>query len=222
MPCRFLVLLLALPFPLVATAGPSSGDKSYLIEDPTPIISPYADFRFRYETDWDSSRPDGSLRDDRQRLRVRSRIGLKIEPNDQWLFNIRARTGNSAAQQSPHLTIQDFNGGDRDDFDGILDLYYARYESPFGNLLLGRHAFPFWKQNELFWHDDVTVTGASFQWANEGPLQGTVGAFYLPDGGWGLNGQLLGAQIAYIREVGDWTFTAAEGFYRLHGEPGAS
>ncbi|MEM1294501.1 MAG: putative porin, partial [Verrucomicrobiota bacterium] len=132
---RFACLCPFLFFYLVVLVVPSnSGEyetiddgKSVLIEDPTPIISPYADFRLRYETDWDSARANGSLRDDRMRARIRARLGAKIEPTENLTFNIRARTGNSDSQQSPHLTIQDFNGGERDDFDGILDLYYGQY-----------------------------------------------------------------------------------------------
>ncbi len=203
-------------------------DKAIVIaEDPDPFwgkFTPYADFRFRYEADWDSSNAAGVPRDDRHRLRVRGRAGLKFEATDHLMFDVRARTGNSEAQQSPHLTIHDFNGGDRDDFDGILDKYYAQYSTGDLKLWGGRNGFPFWKQNEMFWDDDVTITGLALSATPEAlgsKLTGTTGVFYLPDGGWGLNGQMYAGQVAYTTEIGDAELTWAEGFYFLKGQPGA-
>ena len=187
-------------------------------------LSPYADFRFRYESDWDSSNGAGVLRSDRDRLRVRARVGIKYEPNDTWLFDLRARTGDSLSQQSPHLTIHDFDGGPNNDFSGILDKYYARIATDDFNLWMGRNAFPFWKQNELFWDDDVTITGAALSSKTEwlqGTLAGTIGAFYLPDGGWDLNGNMYAGQAVFTRKIGDYEITAAEGLYFIDGSPGA-
>lgn len=188
-------------------------------------LTPYADFRFRYESDWDSVNSSGVARDDRQRMRVRGRVGLKFQPTGQWTFDVRARTGDSHSQQSPHLTIHDFDGGDRNDFSGILDKYYVQYASEGITFWGGRNGFPFWKQNELFWDDDVTVTGAAVSvtpaWMDES-LTGTIGAFYLPDGGWELNGRMYAGQAKYTKEFGGVTLTAAEGFYLLDGEEGAS
>ena len=188
-------------------------------------LTPYADFRFRYEADWDSVNSSGVPRDDRQRLRVRGRIGLKYQPTDELTFDVRGRTGDSHSQQSPHLTIHDFDGGDRNDFSGILDKYYVQYAKDGVSVWGGRNGFPFWKQNELFWDDDVTVTGAALSvtpsiWDES--LTGTMGAFYLPDGGWELNGQMYAGQVKFVREIGGATLTLAEGFYFLDGERGAS
>lgn len=187
-------------------------------------LTPYGDFRFRYESDWDSSNAAGVPREDRDRLRVRARVGLKYEPNSNWLFDVRARTGDSDSQQSPHLTIHDFDGGPNNDFDGILDKYYARLSLDDAKLWVGRNTFPFWKQNELFWDDDVTITGAALSlkrdWL-EGTLSGTIGAFYLPDGGWDLHGNMYAGQAVYSRKIGAYEITAAEGFYFLDGSGGA-
>lgn len=187
-------------------------------------LSPYADFRFRYESDRDSSNGAGVARSDRDRLRIRARVGIKFEPNDTWLFDLRARTGDSLSQQSSHLTIHDFDGGPNNDFSGILDKYCARIATDDFNLWMGRNTFPFWKQNELFWDDDVTITGAALSSKTEwfqGTLAGTIGAFYLPDGGWDLNGNLYAGQAVYTRTIGDYEITAAEGLYFIDGSPGA-
>lgn len=165
------------------------------------------------------------MRTDRQRLRVRGRVGLKFQPNDVLLFDVRARTGDSDSPQSPHLTIHDFDGGENTDFDGILDKYYVRYQDHTINFWGGRNGFPFWKQNEMFWDDDATLTGAALSVAPNifaGALTTTVGAFFLPDGGWQLNGQMYAGQITYSEQVGDFVLTAAEGFYYLDGAGGAN
>ncbi|MEM1295434.1 MAG: hypothetical protein AAGH89_08710, partial [Verrucomicrobiota bacterium] len=126
-------------------------------------------------------------------------------------------------QQSPHLTIQDFNGGERDDFDGILDLYYGQYEGDSFTIWFGRNQFPFWRQNELFWDDDVTITGSSLSVGSsaDGNVEFITGAFYLPDGGWDLNGQLYAGQAVYRNSFGDLKLTAGTGIYALRGRDGA-
>lgn len=57
-------------------------------------------------------------------------------------------------------------------------------------------------------------------WGNA--LTGTVGAFFLPDGGWELNGQMFAGQVKYQKEWEGLKLTAAEGFYYLNGEEDAS
>ena len=210
----------------VADAGDLTTARPAAVPEPTvwSSLQPYADFRLRYESDWDSTDTSGEPRDDRQRLRVRGRVGLKIQPSDFLLIDVRGRTGNPDSQQSPHLTFYDFDGGDNDEFDGIFDKYYVRYQDDGLAFWAGRNGFPFWKQNELFWDDDVTITGAALTLTPEdldGVLTTTVGAFYLPDGGWGLNGQLYAGQITYSRSVGGFDLTAADGIYYLNGNEGA-
>jgi len=77
----------------------------------------------------------------------------------------------------------------------------------------------------MFWDDDATLTGvaisASSDWMN-GELTGTAGAFYLPDGGWDLNGRLFAGQAKYSRKFGGFKLTAAEGFYFIDGSDGAA
>src|SRR5689334_8311426 len=76
----------------------------------------YGDLRLRYELDWDSQNAAGVARDDRNRGRVRARVGLNYQLADDWSFGTRVRTGNSRSQQSPHLTFVS-DDGVRDDLD---------------------------------------------------------------------------------------------------------
>lgn len=220
--------LVATALAVAATCQGGDSDKSVVIDDYAPVansITPYADFRLRYESDWDSVNSAGIPRTNRDRLRVRGRVGVKFEPTENWLFDVRARTGDPLSQQSPHLTIHDFDGGPNNDFGGFLDKYYAQYNRDGTSVWLGRNGFPFWKQNEFLWDDDVTITGAAISSSAEfwnGDLAGTAGAFYLPDGGWYLNGRMYAGQLVYSREVGENQITWAKGLYFLDGESGAA
>ena len=115
------------------------------------------DFRFRVEHDWNSHRPDGSLRDDRSRLRYRIRFGFTYEYNAWASFGARVRSGNLNDQQGPHLTLgEEFSTVDL----GFEKLYFqAKHKSL--SAWIGKNTFPFFKQHELFWNDNVFPDGAS-------------------------------------------------------------
>jgi Putative porin len=184
----------------------------------------YGDLRLRYELDWDSQNAAGVARDDRNRGRVRARVGFNYQATDDLSFGARVRTGNSRSQQSPHLTfVSDDNV--RDDLDFVLDRYFVQFKhGPFTGWG-GRNLSPFWQQNELFWDEDVTPTGLAGTYdarVGEGTLSGTAGAFYLPDGGYDLNGQMLGGQIKYALPVKPSQFIVAGGLYFMNGHSGAN
>lgn len=185
----------------------------------------YGDLRLRFEEDWDSRNSSGVPREDRTRGRYRARIGATLTFDENWASGIRFRTGNSRSQQSPHLTFASDPGGS-DEFDGIFDKYFVEYKANDRSVWIGRNSFPFWQQNEFFWDDDVTPTGLAASFANVGgggELSTTVGAFALPDGGWGLNGSLLSGQVKYVgaASASSSQVTVALGLHRFFGESGA-
>jgi len=116
------------------------------------------DFRFRIEQDWDSRKSDGTYRDNRSRLRYRFRFGMNYQIVEWAEFGMRIRTGYRENQQDPHLTLGDgFN-----EFGTVLigfeELFFkATYEKFVG--WLGKNTFPFEKQNELFFSDNVYPEG---------------------------------------------------------------
>ena len=183
----------------------------------------YGDIRLRYEVDWDSQTAAGTMRDDRHRGRLRGRLGFNYKLAEDWTIGARVRTGNSRSQQSPHLTFVT-DDGTRDDLDFVVDRYFAQYQQKPLTIWGGRNNFPFWAQNELFWDEDVTVTGAAAVYdrpLNLGALTATIGAFYLPDGGYDLNGQLLGGQLKYTLPVDQSQFIVAGALHYMHGEDDA-
>ena len=118
------------------------------------------DFRFRVEPDWDSRKSDGTFRDERTRLRYRVRFGANYRVNQWAKLGIRLRTGLQGKQQDPQLTLGDsFNEG------GTLPIglekAYAQFEFNWFKGWVGKNTFPFEKQNELFWSDNVYPDGVA-------------------------------------------------------------
>ncbi len=116
------------------------------------------DFRFRAEQDWNSRKSDGTFREDRSRLRYRGRIGLVYQHNPRTSVGLRLRTGDPRKQQDPQLTL----GDSFKEFGTLpiaLEKAYFETELKRFNIWLGKNTFPFKKQNELFWSDNVFPEG---------------------------------------------------------------
>lgn len=183
-----------------------------------------ADVRLRYEVDWDSQNAAGVERDDRHRGRIRARVGAGYRFSDMWSAGARIRTGDSRSQQSPHLTFVTDDGA-RDELDFVVDRYFVQFKHEGFSAWGGRNITPFWQQNELFWDEDVTPTGLAATYETElggGNLTAVAGAFYLPDGGYDLNGQMVSGQLKFSRPVDTSQFTVAGGVHYMHGEEGAN
>ena len=184
----------------------------------------YGDLRLRYEVDWDSHTTGGALRDDRHRGRLRARFGFNYQVAEDWSVGARVRTGNSRSQQSPHLTFVSEDHV-RDPLDFVADRYFVQYKHGAFSAWGGRNTSPFWYQNELFWDEDVTPTGVAGAYEaalGDGKLTAIAGAFYVPDGGYDLNGQMLAGQIKYALPVKASQFTVAGSVHYLNGEEGAN
>ncbi len=194
-------------------------------EDGSDRIEPYGDFRFRLEQDWDSRTATGAERADRARARIRVRLGVDFRPTERVTVGARLRSGSDRSQQSPHITIVDFDGGDTGDADFNLDRWFLRASSRSGRFSgwIGCDGFPFWRQNELFWDDDVTLAGIA------GSFEQTVGAngrlavhagwFSLPVGMRRFSGELGALQVVYGVPVGDAKLTVAGGYFAADANP---
>lgn len=120
------------------------------------------DFRFRVEPDWDSRKPDGTFRDNRTRLRYRLRFGANYRFNSFVNLGVRIRTGLNNKQQDPQLTLGN-NFRESGTLPIGLEKAYAQFEFDRFKGWLGKNTFPFEKQNELFWSDNVYPDGISLQ-----------------------------------------------------------
>lgn len=141
-----IILLLIIPLTLSAQ-----------IDSVKSKLSFEGDFRFRIEQDWKSKKSNGTYRDNRTRLRYRMRFGAQYE--DKWYSTgFRIRTGNPIKQQDPQLTLGDgFKEFGTLPF-GIEKLYFQG-EWPTLKFWVGKNTFPFEKNNELFWSDNVYPEG---------------------------------------------------------------
>ena len=169
-----------------------------------PKLSFTGDFRFRAEQDWDSKKSDGNYRDDRTRLRYRLRFGFNYTLNNWASFGARIRTGDPIKQQDPHLTL----GTGSKEF-GTVPVSFEKlfFKAKHKGLTFwaGKNSYPFYKNNELFWSDNVYPEGVflkkAFQlksfFLNKVELSG--GHFIISSDGTSLNNDsyFQGAQ-AYI------------------------
>ncbi len=209
----------------VSLAGvvPASADIELVEGGPLKI---YGDFRARMEADWDSQRASGAMRTDRTRARIRARFGFKYKPIDELQFGMRARSGNLRSQQSPHATVRDFSGDGHGQRSGVLDKYFAKVSLDPVWAWGGRNGFPFWKQNEHFWDDDVTLLGGAVGGGFDigvGKLSATAGLFALPDGMMSHQlGHMIAGQLKYSGEVSEGVkLNAAAGYFDMNGRAGA-
>lgn len=184
-------------------------------------IGIYGDARIRLEADWASRDSSGAERSDRNRLRTRLRLGLNVDPADKFRFGFRIRSGSDYSHQSPHITLVDFDDNDTGNGDFNFDKWFAAYSTDGGTVWAGRNSLPFWKQNELFWDDDVTPVGVgtSFKIAR---FDVNAGYFTLPAGMRAFSGNLAVGQVVYSAEVGTRKdgLTLAGGFLGVDSNPG--
>ena len=146
----FKIVVLSLLFPTVVLAQIDSTQSSKL--------NFTGDFRFRMEHDWSSRKTDGSYREDRSRLRYRLRFGFTYQHNSWIDFGARIRTGDPRKQQDPQLTL----GDGFKEFNTLpigFEKIYVNFNFSDFNIWLGKNTFPFKKQNELFWSDNVFPEG---------------------------------------------------------------
>lgn len=183
----------------------------------------YGDFRGRLEYDWDSRRGNGSERDDRGRLRVRVRLGLDFTPDENIKVGVRLRSGSDDSQQSPHITVLDFNDNSTGDADFNFDKWYFQYTAGGTKTWLGRNSLPWWHQDELVFDDEITPAGLGFTYKTKvlanSALTVNTGVFTLPEGMQDFRGDLLLAQVVWDIKISDIDYTFAGGYLGIDADP---
>lgn len=151
-------------------------------------ITPFGDFRFRYESLRNTSGDDNddTLVNDRRRNRIRARLGFKAKINDEWDTIFRIASGSSDTPTSTNQTVD----GAFESKDLWLDLAYADWhpaDRPGLNITMGKIKNPFYRvgKNQLIWDSDVNPEGgaASYNWDWNSSTAATVtgGAFWLDE-----------------------------------------
>ena len=140
-------------------------------------VNLYGDFRYRYEyIDAEESSSDRNLN------RIRARIGLKGEINDEMSYNVRIASGSD----DPVSTNATLDGG----FSSKslwLDRAYLKWQPASMDgwtFLFGKMSNPFYKpgKNQLIWDDDLNPEGIAAQYATK--LNDTTGLFVNGGGMW--------------------------------------
>jgi hypothetical protein len=142
----------------------------------------YGDFRYRYENV--SQESSGTEADAVNRNRIRVRLGLTAQVNDETTFDMRIATGKS---DDPVSTNQ--NMGDSWTYKGIwLDRAYLTWKpgSVEGlSVLLGKLGNPFVTvgKNQLIWDGDLSMEGIAAQYnlklSDATSLFANAGGFYV-------------------------------------------
>jgi len=196
----------------------------------TDKFSLYGDFRLRFEADWDSHKTDGTVRDERNRARVRARVGFNYNPNEYFSYGARLRSGSDNNHLSPHITVLDFEGNDTGAAQFNFDKWFFEMRSNKGINFkkgdngawgwVGRNSLPYWKQNEMFWDDDVTPAGLAAGYKTKfgaNQLAVNAGYFSLPAGMQQFAGNLGLAQVVFSTQFGANKLTAAGGLLAFDG-----
>jgi hypothetical protein len=213
-PASLVSLLLALPPATLASAEIAVGDNSGFFV--------YGDLRGRLEQDWDSTKGDGSQREDRLRLRIRARLGLDYR-REHVTAGVRLRTGADNNQQSGNITIYDFDGNKNGDADLNFDKWFLQYRRDGLSAWVGRNSFEWWRQDQLMWDDDVVPAGLALAWTatlgESRTLTLNGGAYKMPEGMTDFRGDLFAGQVVYDANWNDTGLTLAAGIQRIDAEP---
>ncbi len=211
-----LVCLAALTVP-----GAARAEESDLTE---PKWKLSGDFRFRLEQDWDSQNAAGAKRDDRLRARIRARLGVAFSATETLSFGLRLRSGSDDSQQSPHVTILDFDDNSTGDADFNIDKAYMAAKAGGFEGWVGRNGLGLWKPNELVWDDDVTVAGIGLRHSSslseKTRLTFNAGYHSPPAGMQAFAGRLgVGQLVLSTETAGGSAFTLAAAGLKIDANP---
>ncbi len=209
-------------FALIPLFVPASEARAQDEESRPKLFAPYGDFRLRMEQDWDSRQGDGTLLADRLRLRFRLRVGLRLNISEQWLLRAQLRSGPHASQQSPHITIYDFDGGTNGPYQFNFDYWYLSFRTDDLELWAGRNELSFGHQDDLFLIDNVTFAGVGGSYSHGlagGALTWNANYVTLPVGMRDFSGTGFIAQAEYDREFGPMGLAFAAAVFAYRADP---
>jgi hypothetical protein len=182
------------------------------------------DFRARMEQDWDSQAADGTARVDRLRARIRARLGLTYDATKTFTFGLRLRSGSDGSQQSPHITILDFDDNPTGDAHFNFEHAYLRARRGGFEAWVGRNSLPAWKPNELFWDDDVMPAGIGLTYGKKVGERGRLtlnGGYFAPPAGMkAFTGNMaMGQAVFATQTAGGLGLTLAGGGFGIDANP---
>ena len=97
--------------------------------------------------------------EDRERLRLRARIGLTATIDENWSGGVRLTTGSATDPLSSNQTLGTYNNR----YTVLIDRAYIRYRLGDYSAVAGRMANP-WFGTDLMWANDLSFDGVALQW----------------------------------------------------------
>lgn len=170
-------------------------------------IKLFGDLRYRHEQINDTSSSE-----QRDRNRIRARIGLKARINNEVDAIFRIATGSSDTPTSTNQTLGDPGNGSFSSKQTWLDWAYFDWHpesTPGLNVYGGKMKQPFYKvgKNELIWDSDVSPEGIaskySFNIDSETTATLTGGGFWMEERSGDADTSFWGAQAMAKRNLGD-------------------
>ncbi len=122
------------------------------------------DFRLRYQDDYAKSAAPSTSQVNKQRARIRVRLGIESKVNDKLLVGIGIATGKSDssadAARSTNMTL----GGGFTKKSIALDYAFAQYSpTPWFTLVGGKFKNVLWEPGDLIWDTDINPEGTAFK-----------------------------------------------------------
>lgn len=97
--------------------------------------------------------------EDRERLRLRARVGLTATIDENWSGGVRLTTGSATDPLSSNQTLGTYNNR----YTVLIDRAYIRYKLGDYSAVAGRMANP-WFGTDLMWANDLSFDGVALQW----------------------------------------------------------
>ncbi|AQT69522.1 hypothetical protein STSP2_02713 [Anaerohalosphaera lusitana] len=173
----------------------------------------YGDFRYRHE-----SIDDETASEQRDRNRIRARLGVKAKVNDEFGVNFRLASGDDDPVSTNETLDDSFSTKDI-----RLDRAYAIWTPNWSDpttIQMGKMGVPFFKAggNQLIWDDDLSVEGvsANYGWSlNDNTSAEVTGAgFWVDERSSDVDTSLWGIQGLINRDLSsDSSVTAGATYY---------
>lgn len=177
-------------------------------------IKLYGDFRYRYECrdrDWRSDPKD-------DRHRIRARVGVKFQINEEYLFDFRVATAEflkdesdtivpGSGANSANQTLGDYWAGKNLWVDRAYVIYTPKAVEGL-KVLAGKMYNPFYVgSSDLIWDGDVNPEGLAFQytkpWTEKDELFANVFAGYVEENGSSADKRMFGGQVGLAHTFED-------------------
>lgn len=187
---------------LVSFGCVASISTSALAAEPRVTIKPVGDLLVRYENDYNRTG-----KDDRERMRVIARGGVKVGFGANWSTTLRVSTGVQDQQNVPAFTAYKFTDHAQPPSNLYLSQAYLQYKDSNTQWQFGKLPIKLIAETATFWDKDLKPAGIALQHKFDGM---TLNSFYVRgmDGSSPESGYMAIAQFAWQGKWDTWQWQA--------------